>query len=223
MSGQANGSKRKSTLALALAAALLAFGLVWSAWLCDDAFITFRSMDHLVRGRGLVYNVGERVQAFTNPLWLFLLSPFYAASGNVAWTAFAIGWVATAIVAWLVISGASSRGTAALGVLLLAGSKAFLEYSTSGLENPLLHVALLGAVATFLGTAERGVRAGRLAAWTSVAFLTRPDALLFTGTLCAAAWFTAPGIATARGMLVGWTPRAPVGGLLGCLLRHVAP
>lgn len=197
---------RVSTWLLVASLVGLAFGLVWTAWLCDDAFITFRSMDHFVNGRGLVWNEGERVQAFTNPLWLFLLAPFYAASGNVAWTAFALGWTMTALATLFIVRSAASRTAAAFGVLLLGTSKAFLEYSTSGLENPLLHVTLLGAVATFLGTSDPKARAGRVAAWTAAAFLTRPDAVLFTGTLCAASWLAAPGVATFTRMVIGWSP-----------------
>ncbi|MBK7217390.1 MAG: hypothetical protein IPH95_10125 [Candidatus Promineofilum sp.] len=33
------------------------------AWMGDDAFITLRTVDNFVAGRGLVYNVGERVQS----------------------------------------------------------------------------------------------------------------------------------------------------------------
>ena len=32
------------------------------AWLCDDAFISFRYADNLVAGDGLVFNAGERVE-----------------------------------------------------------------------------------------------------------------------------------------------------------------
>jgi hypothetical protein len=38
-------------------------------WVCDDAFISFRYADNLVRGHGLVFNLGERVEGFTNLAW----------------------------------------------------------------------------------------------------------------------------------------------------------
>jgi hypothetical protein len=38
-------------------------------WMCDDAFISFRYADHLVRGHGLVFSLGERVEGFTNLAW----------------------------------------------------------------------------------------------------------------------------------------------------------
>src|SRR5205814_6382583 len=51
--------------------ALLALALVRTAWLCDDAFINFRTIDNVLHGYGLRWNVAERVQSFTDPLWLF--------------------------------------------------------------------------------------------------------------------------------------------------------
>ena len=39
------------------------------AWVCDDAFISFRYAQNLVRGNGLVYNLGERVKGYANLLW----------------------------------------------------------------------------------------------------------------------------------------------------------
>ncbi len=52
---------------LALAGALHA---IWRgpAWL-DSAFVSFRYGDHLASGHGLVFNVGQRVEGFFDPLW----------------------------------------------------------------------------------------------------------------------------------------------------------
>lgn len=49
-------------------------------WTCDDAFISFRYVQHLVRGDGLIFNPGESppVEGFTNLLWILVLSPFHS-------------------------------------------------------------------------------------------------------------------------------------------------
>jgi len=39
----------------------------------DDAFITYRYVDNFLAGRGLVYNVPERVLGSTTPLYIFWL------------------------------------------------------------------------------------------------------------------------------------------------------
>jgi hypothetical protein len=44
------------------------------ALLIDDAYITFRYAENLVRGHGLVFNPGERVLGTTAPLWAGLLA-----------------------------------------------------------------------------------------------------------------------------------------------------
>lgn len=45
-------------------------------YLIDDAYISFRYADNLIHGDGLVYNEGERVEGYTNFLWVILLSVF---------------------------------------------------------------------------------------------------------------------------------------------------
>ncbi|HEX3480336.1 MAG TPA: hypothetical protein VHT91_35200 [Kofleriaceae bacterium] len=57
---------------LTCAIAAVVTGAVLAAvrlWVCDDAFISFRYADNLVRGHGLVFNLGERVEGFTNLAW----------------------------------------------------------------------------------------------------------------------------------------------------------
>ena len=60
-----------------LATVLFLLVLFHTAWLCDDAFILFRTADNFVHGQGLTWNVEERVQAYTHPLWLLLFSAVY--------------------------------------------------------------------------------------------------------------------------------------------------
>ena len=42
---------------------------------CDDAFISFRYLDILASHGQLSYNVGERVEGYSNFLWMLLLAP----------------------------------------------------------------------------------------------------------------------------------------------------
>lgn len=43
----------------------------------EDAYISYRYALNLDRGNGLVYNVGERVEGFSNPSWTLLLALFH--------------------------------------------------------------------------------------------------------------------------------------------------
>ena len=47
-----------------------------TAWISDDAYITFRVADNFVNGYGLRWNIEDRVQVFTNTLFLFVFIPF---------------------------------------------------------------------------------------------------------------------------------------------------
>jgi arabinofuranosyltransferase len=130
---------------LFLAAFLIAYAavLIRTAWMCDDAFITLRTVDNFVRGYGLVWNPGERVQAYTHPLWLFVLSAPYAITREPFYTTLALSMLLAIATALLLLW--QSRGSVvrlALVGLLLIGSKAFVDYSTSGLENPLSYLLL---------------------------------------------------------------------------------
>ena len=41
---------------------------------CEDAYITFRFSGNLADGYGPVFNPGERVEGYSNPLWMFSLA-----------------------------------------------------------------------------------------------------------------------------------------------------
>ena len=71
----------KQNVWLALAIGLVFPAITWlvlsHAWFTDDAYFSFRSVDNFVSGYGLTWNVQERVQGYTHPLWVLLLSLFY--------------------------------------------------------------------------------------------------------------------------------------------------
>lgn len=117
--------------------------LLRTAWVSDDAFITLRTVDNFVEGHGLRWNTGERVQSYTHPLWMFLLSMVYGVLRHPL-TATLLLSITTSMVAvwWLARRVALTPGHAMLGLTALLVSRAFVDYSTSGLENPLTHLLL---------------------------------------------------------------------------------
>src|SRR6185503_3110626 len=62
----------------AVSVALFIVVLIRTAWLTEDAFITFRTVDNFIAGYGLRWNVAERVQTYTHPLWMLLVAGAYA-------------------------------------------------------------------------------------------------------------------------------------------------
>jgi arabinofuranosyltransferase len=122
---------------------LFAIELVRTAWMCDDAYITLRTVDNLVSGYGPRWNVSERVQTYTHPLWLFLLALPYSITREAFFTPLALSGLISVGTMWLFVSRlAVLEGSLLVGATILIFSKAFVEYSTSGLENPLTHLLL---------------------------------------------------------------------------------
>jgi len=129
------------TLCLVALFFLYAVVMVRTAWVSDDAYITFRTVYNFVNGYGLTYNTAERVQAYTNPLFMFLVSAFYLLTGEIYYTSICL-CIAISLATVLLLAFKISRTVigALLVITILIFSKAFIDYSTSGLENPLTHL-----------------------------------------------------------------------------------
>ncbi len=117
--------------------------VVLTAWLGDDAYITFRTADNFVNGYGLRWNVDERVQTYTHPLWMLVFSTIYFFTREVYFTILVLSLLCSiAAVSLVCFTLSISWFNAFFVILFLILSKAFLDYSTSGLENPLTHLLL---------------------------------------------------------------------------------
>ena len=141
-----------------LPAALLGV-LAWRhRWVADDGFIDLHIADNLISGLGPVFNAGERVEAYTSPLWIALtalvglaLKPF-AAKGLPPFEWISVGLGLGCSVAALAIASLASdrlvRGGRSTGPAVPFGSLAILavvpfwDYATSGLETSLVFLWL---------------------------------------------------------------------------------
>ena len=61
-------------IVIVLTLAVLTYTMLITAWIGDDAQITFRQIWNFISGDGITFNYNERVQAFTHPLWFMALS-----------------------------------------------------------------------------------------------------------------------------------------------------
>ena len=159
--------------------------LVRSAWIFDDAYITLRTVDNLYHGYGLTWNIGERVQTFTHPLWLLVLAITYFLSENSYFLLITLSIVITSTtVILLLYKLASSTPHAIIGILMLLTSKAFIDFSTSGLENPLSHLIFTVFIIVFLYKSNSNYCLLFLMLTASLGMLNRMDlALLFIPAL----------------------------------------
>ena len=177
---------RAEKFALAALVALIAVLALKCAWMCDDAYITLRVVDNTVSGYGPRWNVDERVQAYTSPLWMLLTTLPYAATHEAFLTSIVLGLVVTIGAAtWLALGASRDTLGAGLGLIVLASSKAFVDFSTSGLENPRLHLSLVGTFCAFGARATPQRRALLLALGSSAVALTRLDGVLLVAPLLA--------------------------------------
>ena len=162
----------------ALLAVLYAALVLKTAWLGDDSFITFRTVDNFIHGYGLTWNVEERIQAYTNTLWMFAVSAIYFVTGSIFISSMAL----STVFMWLALYclKKSSAGKAGFIVVFFAliMSKAFIDYSTSGLENPLTFCLLGFFYMLYFKPGRQENRIFMLSLTTSLIFLNKPDTIL---------------------------------------------
>lgn len=134
-------SRQLSLVAAFVGAALFANVVLTNAWLSDDVWITLRTVDNFVHGYGLTWNVYERVQVYTHPLWALVLCVPYAIFGEGYFSTLALSVVlSVGVVAVLWVAWRLEPWRVLVASAMLVSSKAFVDYSTSGLENPLTHL-----------------------------------------------------------------------------------
>lgn len=166
----------------------------------DDSFISMRYAERLIEGKGLTWNDGERVEGYSNLLWVLALACVSAFGVDMLAAARALG-----VACFVVCMGAlafSCRPSSfrdrrlaagAVGVLGVGLTGIVAVWAIGGLEHPLLAALVASGCAWTLhnlrGTSEAalttrawigpGVLFG-LASWT------RPDGALFAVTVAAA-------------------------------------
>lgn len=168
---------------------LLLFVLITvrNAWVSDDAYITLRSVENFRAGYGMGYNPNVRVQSFTHPLWMLMLSAFYFVQVNLLGISFSTGLVFltlflsvafSALTVWLLLRRGINQDP--VSILIFSAcvilSRAFLDYSTSGLENPLTHILLALFLWKFFENSPRFLALTFISALIAI---NRLDALVF--------------------------------------------
>jgi arabinofuranosyltransferase len=116
----------------------------------DDAYISYRYARNLAGGVGLVFNPGERVEGYSNLLYVLLLAPAFliARDSTILPLAVALNAACAAAAVILFHRGLRARdggGPAAWGVVLFAAWPALWLWNASGMETALvllLQVAL---------------------------------------------------------------------------------
>ncbi len=153
-------------------------------WVDEDAFINFRIIHNLLAGHGPVFNVGERVEVDSDPLWVATLAVLRVVFPVVGlpWLSVVLGLLCTAgaFVAggWAVVRlvGRSSNGTVyPVGLLVVSSVAGVWEFATSGLEMSMVFLWLAAGLAALVRVERRRSKP----VWTAVLLglgpLIRPE------------------------------------------------
>jgi arabinofuranosyltransferase len=148
-------------------------------WVNEDALITLRVVDNFLNGFGLRWNVDERVQVYTHPLWMLSLIPFAAITNHVD-TIFLFPSLLCLIGIGYFTWRFSGRNVWLFGFLLcLLSARSVRDFMVSGLENPMTVLWLTAFLYSWLYPRSKKIEWFRLALFASLAALTRLDAVLF--------------------------------------------
>lgn len=151
--------------------------------LMDDAFISFRYAVNWARGLGLVYNPGERVEGYTNFLWVILLAIGVrlgidiTLASKVLSLLSAVGTIAILLLFKMNTAGSSHRDFIAqiFPALLFASMSSQARYVVSGMETLLFTFLLSLAVYLHLYSGNPFL-SGLIFA---ILALTRPEGVLY--------------------------------------------
>jgi len=166
----------------------LAIVVLWTSWaascffLNEDAFISFRYVQNLVRGHGLVYNPGVYDEGYSNLLWILLLAPFAWLGIPPEHAAPALGILSGALLLYVVWRLAKrslpdSRWLPLAAPGLAAASFSLVYWAGSGLET--VFFGLLLACAVYFHLRDKPGRFPWTGLFLGLAALTRPEGLGF--------------------------------------------
>lgn len=146
----------------------------------DDAFISFRYAWNLVHGHGLVYNAGERVEGFSNPLWTLLSAvPIALGKDPYPWMRALSVLSFLGLLAALFLAApdrAGGRPRLVASTWLLASSVPLLAATESGLETTFFAALLFGGALAHERAREAGAFPGLACLLYALAAWTRPEA-----------------------------------------------
>jgi arabinofuranosyltransferase len=193
----------------------------------DDAFISLRYVVHLVQSGELTWNLGERVEGYTNFFQILATAILVKLGLDPVDSVRSINAVAAGGLILSTVSAArrlapSDPIAVAVGGFLVMSSAPIVLWIFGGLEAIMLAAFITGAIAVILPVFKtndrpfvRSLSAGLL---IGLAYLTRPDALIVGGAMFLSLWCFAPGSRWHRLQSAGLLGLA----IAAILLPHIA-
>ncbi|OXM55300.1 hypothetical protein CFP71_17745 [Amycolatopsis thailandensis] len=187
--------------------------LAWRRrWMSDDGLIVLRTVRQILAGNGPVFNIGERVETNTSPLWTTVLSVLGLIPGvPLEWISVVTGLVFSVAGLFFGLDGArrlyqplAFHGLAPAGALVVCALPPFRDFATSGLETGLITLWLGGTwwlLVRRMSTMD-DLRTWPVALVAGLGPLVRPDLALFSA------------VALVALLVLAWPGRRRVVGLL---------
>ena len=154
-------------------------------YIMDDAFISFRYAKNLIEGNGLVWNIGERVEGYSNFSWTMLVAAGMLIGIKPETSTLWMGMIfhlAGLIMTYLLSTRLLKSRDWGLLVLILIGTNYTVSgMASSGLETPLQLLLFLLVGHMFVLGVQNGWTNRRtllLSVILNIALLTRPDSII---------------------------------------------
>lgn len=154
----------------------------------DDAFISYRYVENFIQGNGLVFNSGERVEGYTNFLWIIILSIFAKLGLDLILVSKILGVASGCVTLYLLYQISSlffpkkEWWLALFPPILLTASSAFAYWSISGLETAFFVMMVLLSIYFYSNFQRLWSISGALST------LIRPEGALIFGILFLHEW-----------------------------------
>ncbi len=178
--------QKKTCVVILAALTIVTFHqLVFFNWTSDDAFISYRYIENLISGKGLVFNTGEKVEGYSNFLWITILFLLKFLGLSPLWASKIISYIASLLLVILAYRTALATGldnfTSGLCSLTISFSTNIAYYSLSGLESVFYTFLLLTAVFLNRIYEDKPVPKILIALYGVLlaAAITRPEGILF--------------------------------------------
>ncbi len=155
----------------------------------DDTFITLRYAENLSQGKGAVFNIGEKVEGYSTPLWVFITTIFHWLPGSPLLLTKLFGfmcYLASLII--LLQLNTLYRANRHITAILFILTAPLAMWSVSGMETPLVVLLYLSLLYQWKRTSSQ--KAG-WALWflLMALLLCRPEAPLMAALLWVSLFF----------------------------------
>jgi hypothetical protein len=183
--------ERRGKLIVLVALGLAIVGLALHAlsyyFVSDDAYITFRYSWNLAYHGEAAFNLGERVEGYTNFLWMLLLALFLKLGLKPEIMSHVLGILCggAGIVLLYTLTrlyrGGRSTPWDLLGALLLPAIGGYAVWCAGGLETQLFCALSLGGITAYVAESSGRLRFRYSGGIFALAAMTRPEGLLLFG------------------------------------------